>query len=324
MVKKSKQIQLGGINIKNSKIKIIGVVLAALLVCSFIITYSSSLNLPFDVPAWSDLFAQAGLTDNSVISHSPLSIHFIDVGQGDCILIKTQHASALVDAGERGRGEEVVQYLRNQNIEQLDYVFITHPDSDHIGGMPEVLENFKVSKFIMPAIKKEHMPTTKIFEKLLNTIRDRNIPAETAVLHEVFSLGDASLTVLGPISQTSKMNNMSIVLRVVLGENSFLLTGDAEAEEETEILKSGFMLKADVLKAGHHGSNSSSGGDFLKAVNPKTVIVSCGRDNSYGHPSPESLQRFSQIGAEVFRTDRHGSIIVASDGENISMEYEYE
>lgn len=296
--------------------------MAAILVCSFMITYSSSLNLPFDLPAWSDIFGQAGLIDNSPVSRSPMSIHFIDVGQGDCILIKTQHASALVDAGERGKGEKVVQYLRNQNIEQLDYVFITHPDSDHIGGMPEVLENFKVSKFIMPAIKKEDMPTTKIFEKLLKTIRDREIPAETATLHEVFSLGDASLTVLGPISQTSKMNNMSIVLRVVLGENSFLLTGDAETEEELEILKSGYLLKSDVLKAGHHGNKSSSGEDFLKSVSPKTVIVSCGRDNSYGHPSPESLRRFSQIGAEVFRTDRHGSIIVASDGEKISIDYE--
>ena len=286
------------------------------------ITYSPSLNLPFNLPSWSDIFAQSGLIDNSVISKAPISIHFIDVGQGDCILIKTEHASALVDAGERGKGEIVVQYLRNQNIEQLDYVFITHPDSDHIGGMPEVLESFKVSKFIMPAIKKEHMPTTKIFEKLLNTVRDREVAAETAVPQETFNLGDATLTVLGPISSTSKTNNMSIVLRVVLGKNSFLLTGDAETEEESDIMKADYLLKSDVLKAGHHGSKSSSGNDFLRAVSPKIIIVSCGRDNSYGHPSSESLQRFSQIGADVFRTDRHGSIVVASDGEKISIDYE--
>ena len=285
------------------------------------ITYSPSLNLPFELPSWSDIFVQAGLTDNSTISRSPISVHFIDVGQGDCILIKTQHASALVDAGDRGKGEAVVQYLRNQNIEKLDYVFITHPDSDHIGGMPEVLENFKVSKFIMPAIKKENMPTTKIFEKLLNTIRNKQIDAETAVPQDVFNLGDATLTVLAPISSTSKLNNMSIVLRVVMGKNSFLLTGDAEIEEEMDMIKSGYPLQSDVLKAGHHGSKNSSGKDFLRAVSPKTVIVSCGRDNSYGHPSTEALERFSQVGAEVFRTDRHGSIVIGSDGENISIDY---
>lgn len=286
------------------------------------ITYSPSLNLPFELPSWSDIFVQAGLTDNSTISRSPISVHFIDVGQGDCILIKTQHASALVDAGDRGKGEAVVQYLRNQNIEKLDYVFITHPDSDHIGGMPEVLENFKVSKFIMPAIKKENMPTTKIFEKLLNTIRNKQIDAETAVPQDVFNLGDATLTVLAPISSTSKLNNMSIVLRVVMGKNSFLLTGDAEIEEEMDMIKSGYPLQSDVLKAGHHGSKNSSGKDFLRAVSPKTVIVSCGRDNSYGHPSTEALERFSQVGAEVFRTDRHGSIVIGSDGENISIDYD--
>ncbi|NLX93247.1 MAG: MBL fold metallo-hydrolase [Clostridiales bacterium] len=286
------------------------------------ITYSPSLNLPFELPSWSDIFVQAGLTDNSTISRSPISVHFIDVGQGDCILIKTLHASALVDAGDRGKGEAVVQYLRNQNIEKLDYVFITHPDSDHIGGMPEVLENFKVSKFIMPAIKKENMPTTKIFEKLLNTIRNKQIDAETAVPQDVFNLGDATLTVLAPISSTSKLNNMSIVLRVVMGKNSFLLTGDAEIEEEMDMIKSGYPLQSDVLKAGHHGSKNSSGKDFLRAVRPKTVIVSCGRDNSYGHPSTEALERFSQVGAEVFRTDRHGSIVIGSDGENISIDYD--
>lgn len=286
------------------------------------ITYSPSLNLPFELPSWSDIFGQAGLTDNSTISRSPISVHFIDVGQGDCILIKTENECALVDAGERGKGEAVVQYLRNQNIEKIDYVFITHPDSDHIGGMPEVLENFKVSKFIMPAIKKENMPTTKIFEKLLNTIRDKKIDAETAVALEVFNLGEATLTVLGPISSTSKLNNMSIVIRVVMGKNSFLLTGDAEIEEETAMIKSGCLLQSDVLKAGHHGSKNSSGKDFLDAVSPKTVIISCGRDNSYGHPSTEALERFSQIGAEVFRTDRHGSVVIGSDGENISIDYD--
>ena len=302
--------------------KIIVAVLTAILVCSFFITYSPSLHLPFDLPAWSDIFDQVGLIDNSVISRSPISVHFIDVGQGDCILLKTENECALVDAGERGKGEIVIQYLRNQNIEKLDYVFITHPDSDHIGGMPEVLENFKVSKFIMPALAKENIPTTKIFEKLLNTIYERGITAETTVPQEVFSLGDASLTVLGPVSSSSLMNNMSIVLRVVMGENAFLLTGDAETEEEMEILKSGCLLQSDVLKAGHHGSKNSSGIDFLKAVSPKMVIVSCGKENSYGHPNTQALQRFSQIGAVVFRTDRQGSIIVGSDGKNITIDYD--
>ena len=302
----------------------IAAISAAVIILTLFVSFAPKLNIGTKIPTWPDLFTSAGLRDNSAINKLPLSVHFINVGQGDCILIKTDKGNALIDAGDTENSETITRYLHNHNVENLMYVFVTHPDSDHIGSMPDIIENFNVSEIIMPDIKIENLPTTKIYEKLLRTINNLGIETQTAINSDVYNLGDITITVLGPVSQDNEMNNMSLVLRVVYGSNSVLLTGDAEIEEENEILASGSTLKSDVLKAGHHGSKYSSGSDFLNAVMPRTVVISCGRDNSFGHPNVETLDRFIMIGAEILRSDFYGDIVVGSDGQNLTFDYNLE
>ena len=310
---------------RNKKyIKVAIVAVAALVILSAAVFIIPAINPDAGIPSWSELFKNAGLRENSDKANAELSVHFIDVGQGDCIFIKTENGNALIDSGDIGNSDKIIRYLRNFNADKLDYVFITHPDSDHIGSMPEVIQSLEVTNIIMPDIESQYLPTTKIFEKLLNSISTKHINTSTAKVQDTFRLGAVTITVVGPITRDSEMKNISLVLLVVHGDNSFLLTGDAEIEEENEIISSGINIEADVLKAGHHGSKSSSGLKFLRMVKPKSVIISCGRDNSFGHPSIETLDRFSQLDAEILRTDFLGTITVTSDGTQLKYYFEKE
>jgi len=294
----------------------------AVFLCLFI-SIAPSLNLPFNVPTWSELFSETGLRSNSDAKDQPFSVHFIDVGQGDCIFIKAKNGNILIDAGKPGNSETIIRYLRNYNVSKLDYVIITHPDSDHIGSMPEVIDAFDVSNIIMSRIKKENLPTTKLFEKLLLTIKASNAKVYAANSGDKYVLGDTTMTVLGPVTQDAELNNMSVVVRIVFGKTSFLMTGDAEFKEENGIIqKYDTLLKSDVLKAGHHGSKSSSSAAFLNKVMPQVVIISCGKNNPYGHPNIEALDRFSAIGAEVYRTDKVGTIVIGSNGTTLTTYFE--
>lgn len=293
--------------------------IAIIMGCIFI-TAAPKLDLSFNVPSWSDLFSKAGLRNNTEANKQPLSVHFIDVGQGDCILIVTAEGNMLIDAGEPGESETVIRYLRNLNVSKLDYIIVTHPDSDHIGGMADVIETFEVANIIMPNIENQNYPTTTVFEKLLISINNKSgLVVLPATAGEIFNLSDATVTILGPVNPSQEMNNMSTVIRVELGSTSFLFAGDAEIDEENDILNNFSGIKSDVLKAGHHGSRNSSGDDFLNAVLPEKVIISCGRDNSFNHPNTEALDRFNNINAEVIRTDQYGTIVIGSDGENLTV-----
>ena len=302
--------------VKNNVILIVTAVLI-LLSISLIITYGSQLFPELGIPTWDDIFAAAGLKGDNSIPDDCLSVHFIDVGQGDCILIKTQQGSALIDAGDTHSKDSVLRYLYNQNIKDLQYIFVTHPGSDHIGSMPEVLNSFPVSKIVMSDIRKEDLPTTRIYEKLLNTIYEKKIKAAKGKPGDVFELGDVKISVIAPLIQTNDLNNMSLVLRISYGNNTFLLTGDAEFKSENDILKSNVELKSDVLKAGHHGSKSSCSDKFLKKVEPDFAVISCGRGNSFGHPTKETMDRLTAAGAKILRTDFNGSIVFVSDGNNL-------
>jgi beta-lactamase superfamily II metal-dependent hydrolase len=286
------------------------------------ISIAPKLNLPVSIPSWSDIFSETGLRNISSTKDQPFTVHFIDVGQGDCIFIKTQKDNILIDAGERGNSETVIRYLHNLNVSKLDYVIVTHPDSDHIGSMPEVIDAFDVSNIIMSRIKKENLPTTKIFEKLLVTIKASNAKVYAANSGDQYTLGNTAITILGPVSQSDELNNMSVVIRIVYGKTSFILTGDAEFKEENDIIRKYGTLKSDVLKAGHHGSRSSSSAEFLNRVKPQIVVISCGKDNPYGHPNIEALDRFSAIGANVYRTDKLGTIVIGSNGEKLTTYWE--
>lgn len=246
-----------------------------------------------------------------------LEVHLIDIGQGDSILIKSDGENMLIDAGTRSSSETVVNYLIEQGVKDLKYVVGTHPHEDHIGGLIAVLDNFNVENIMLPNV----LNSTRIFEDLLDTIEKEGLKIEKPVPLNTIALGNAELTVLAPNSYKYKLvNDYSIVLKLEHGDNSFLFTGDAEKTSEKEMLEAHkSILKADVLKAGHHGSYTSSSNEFLDAVNPEYAIMSLASENTYGHPHKSTLENFDKRGLKVYRTDVDGSIVIKSDGENIEF-----
>lgn len=307
-----------GKTIDKKKLQIIVAVIIVL--GALFITVAPKLGIP--IMTWDEIFASADLNNSSEASKQPFSVHYIDVGQGDSILIKSDDKAVLIDAGERGNAEAITSYLKQQNVTKLDYVIATHPHSDHIGSMAEVLSSFPVSNIIMPKLSKSNTPTTKTYENLLKTIKSQNINLIAAVPGEKYQIGKAEMTVLAPLTDNDDLNNMSVVTRVVYGNNSFLFTGDAEVKSENRILESDAVLRSDVLKLGHHGSSTSSGDKFMNAVNPKLAVISCGKDNDYGHPHKETLELLKERKISYLRTDEAGSIVVGSDGTKLTVSTE--
>lgn len=240
-----------------------------------------------------------------------LQVHFIDVGQGDSILAESDGHFMLVDAGENDQADTVVRYLKQAGVTSLDYVIGTHPHSDHIGGLDKVIDEFTVGKIILPPV--EH--TSRTFEDVLNAISNKGLKITKPVPGDSYSLGDASFTVVAPVSDYGNdLNNWSVGIRLTYGSNSFLMCGDAESRAEADMLGSGELLSADVLKAGHHGSSTSTSDAFLKKVSPSYVVIQCGKDNSYGHPHKETMEKLKKAGCQVFSTDEDGTAVASSDG----------
>ena len=256
------------------------------------------------------------LFDPSPAPTEGLAVHFIDVGQGDCELVEAQGHFLLIDGGERGSEEKVVKYLRKQGVERLDYVVSTHPHSDHMGGLAYgVLAAFPVGTVIAPRFSPENTPDTQTYEKFLDAVTDlvaNGTKAKYARPGDVYPLGEASFTILGPLKEDGKnYNNDSVIVRVEYQDRAALFMGDAEKSVETALLKEyGAGLRADLLKAGHHGSKTSSNEDFLYIVRPEELVISCGVGNSYGHPHPEVLERCKAMGIRVHRTDIEGNIVI--------------
>ena len=245
-----------------------------------------------------------------------LTVNYIDVGQGDSILITTpDDENMLIDAGEGpGRSGAVMSYLSQNGVDEIDTVIATHPHSDHISAMDEVLNSTDVSHFYMPDVTN----TTADFENMLDALED--VPdVQPVKCGYDFTVGDyVSCRVLAPSSDSYQdLNNYSVVVKLTYGDTDFLFTGDAEDISEEEMLAGGQDLSADVLKCGHHGSSSSTTAAFVEAVDPEYAVISCGKNNSYGHPDSQTLSTLGSYGVTVLRTDEQGTITIESDGENI-------
>ena len=246
-------------------------------------------------------------------------VHFIDVGQGDSIYIKTPMQDILIDGGEREQGEKVVEYLKDQNVDDLELVIGTHPHSDHIGGLITVLKEIPVKEVMDPGL----VHTSKTFEDYLRLIDQKDIvfTLDRAGIKREYEDG-TRLEIFSPADpDADDLNNASIVSKLTYGDISFLFTGDAEKKSENEMLKSGYKLKSTVLKAGHHGSSTSTSDDFLKAAAPEAVVIMCGADNSYGHPHKEILEKLEQASIDIYRTDLLGTIIVETNGTDYHVRY---
>ncbi|MCL2494353.1 MAG: MBL fold metallo-hydrolase [Oscillospiraceae bacterium] len=256
------------------------------------------------------------LFDPSPAPGGGLVVHFIDVGQGDCALIEAGGRFMLIDGGERGSEGKVIKYLRRRGVERLDYAVATHPHSDHMGGLAYgVLEAFPVGTVIAPRFSPENTPTTQTYEKFLDAVGKliaQGTAAKYARPGDVYALGEARFTILGPLKEDGRnYNNDSVIVRVEWQGKAALFMGDAEKTVENALVKEyGEALRSDLLKAGHHGSKTSSNDNFLFMARPKDAVISCGVGNSYGHPSAEVLERCKSYGIAVHRTDIEGTVVI--------------
>lgn len=244
-----------------------------------------------------------------------LSVHFIDVGQADCALLECGGKYMLIDGGNVEDSSLVISYLQKQGVEELEAVVCSHAHEDHVGGLPGVLAVFPTKAVYAPT----RTYSSKCFDDFVYYTDQQDLTITIPKPGDTLSLGSATATVLGPVESYAETNNTSIVLMVQFGENKFLFTGDMEVEAENNMLDAGANVKADVLKVGHHGSNTSTGYRFLYEVDPAYAVISCGQDNSYGHPHDEPMSRLRDADVTIYRTDKMGTVIARSDGKNISF-----
>ena len=252
---------------------------------------------------------------STVTTSTNLSIHVLDVAQADSILIITPNQKTLlIDAGEATHGEAVVKYLKGKGVNRIDILVGTHPHSDHIGGLPEVIRQLEIGDFYMPA----KLHTTATFEKVLLAAENKGLMINSAKKGIEIQLDDdIKVQFLSPITNKyDDLNNWSAVIRLQYKDKVFLFTGDAEALLEKELLQNNnaSFLKANYLKVPHHGSSSSSSNDFLDVVDPEVAVISVGKDNTYGHPTKEVVNRYEKRDISLYRTDLQGTIIIESDG----------
>lgn len=305
--------QLGIDLTTQQRIKLILLVIALFCVGVVCLLHFTGI-VPFE-----NISVMLGLSDKPA-TRSDLEVHFIDVGQGDCTLIMSQGEVMVIDSGDRDETNRAQEYLREHGVKRIDYLIATHPHADHIGEMAEIIEGFEVENFIMPRIPDKYVPTSRTYEDMLLALQAKGLKA-TPASDSSFTLGCCEVqTFASPMDDSENMNNYSVVVKIVNGKNSFLITGDCEKAEEKELIAKGFDLSAKVLKVGHHGSSTSSSAAMLDEVDPDYAVISCGKDNSYGHPHDETVRRLSKYANEVYVTAARGDVVFISDGKGLSVE----
>lgn len=264
-------------------------------------------------------------TDITSKTERDLEVRYIDVGQGDSTLVLLPDGkNMLIDAGTNSGAKSLVKELKNSGIEKIDYLIATHPHEDHIGGMDNVINEFEIGKIYMPKVDSSQTPTTKTYEDVLDAVSDKGLKISRGKGGDRIIKGE-NLDVMFVAPNSSKysdLNSYSIAVKLEYGETSFLFMGDAEQDSEKEIIDSGYNIEANVLKCGHHGSNTATSKDFVEKVSPKYAVISCGKKNSYGHPHEETLDTLNEFGVKIYRTDTDGTVTVKSDGSKITINTE--
>lgn len=273
----------------------------------------------YDIPkSKTDVFKIFKSEETRVFRDSELTVCFVDVGQGDCSVIFLPDGKIMmIDGGDNGHENEVFSFLEKNSVDKIDYLIATHPHSDHIGTLPEVINEYEIGAFYMPQV----IHTSETFENMIDELNDKDMKINTAIGGKrIFENGDVYAEFVAPVSKEYEdLNNYSAVVRLVYKEKSFLFTGDMEILSEDEVLNEGYYINSDVLKVAHHASTTSSSDKFLKDVSPEYAVISCGVDNDYGHPHNKVLNRLKKYCNNIYRTDEMGTITMISDGERIEI-----
>ncbi len=253
---------------------------------------------------------------SQVPENSRFEVHYIDVGQADAALVECDGESMLIDGGNVADSSLIASYLKQEDIDSLDYVVCTHAHEDHVGGLSGALSVADADNVWAPETEAKSRAYTNFKKKALERVDEIEHPKPG----DVIKLGSSRAEVLGPVNEDKdNLNNTSIVLKITYGSTSFLFTGDAGRDEEADILKTGANLKSTVLKVGHHGSSTSTSYPFLREVMPQYAVISCEKGNSYGHPHKETLSRLNDAEVQIYRTDQNGTIVMTSDGNNVTV-----
>lgn len=285
-------------------------------------TGANDVRIGMDVKSGTAIISKAEKTPDPAQSTKPISgqlkVHFIDVGQADSILVQAPSGKTmLIDAGNNGDGNTVVNYLKSQGVGKVDVLVGTHPHEDHVGGLDTVINSFDIGSIYMPKVSS----TTKTFQDILMAVKNKGLKVITAAAGVTLDIGEGIKTeIIAPNSTDYKdLNDWSAVIKLTYGNTSFLFAGDSESVSEKEILNKSYDLKADVLKVAHHGSGSSTTAGFLENVKPKYAVIQVGKGNDYGHPHKPVMQRLQERGITVYRNDQNGTIIATSDGSTLEF-----
>ena len=271
------------------------------------------------VPVWKNVFNVCAVKEfSSCADDYPMSVHVLDVGKADCIFITCEGKNILIDAGETSIYKFVNEYLRKMNIKAIDQLILTHQHSDHVGAMSYIVDEFNIKSFMMPQLKDDMIPTFRSYERLLISLDNKGMKAERPEPGKSYDIGPMKIDIFAPLSQYDDMNNNSIVMKVTYKNKSFLFTGDAGKESERDIISAGFDVKADVLKVGHHGSKTATSQAFLNKIQPLYAVISVGEDRNK-LPKKETLERLKKNNIIIYRTDLDGTVIFATDGENLKV-----
>lgn len=262
-----------------------------------------------------------GKVTNPYIASESAYVHFIDVGQGSSTLIQYGTKGVLIDSGEADYSDKVIHYINSCGVDTLDYVIASHPHSDHIGGMTDIFDEFTVNEVIMPELSEINIPTTKLYENFLTYIDDNNIGVSFAQYGDTYTFEGFKIDIFGPVKQVKDLNSMSVICKVEINGTSFMFSGDAENQEMRLVAEYYPDLESDVMLVSHHGSNTALNEDYLGLISADTAVISCGKDNSYGHPHEEVLSYLRKENITVYSTAEDGTIVFECNADGYTRVY---
>ncbi len=299
------------------------------LILSFLIIVSSAIFTGCteeEANRWlNEIFGKLNyeISGDSIDGETTLKMHVIDVGQGDSILVQCGKCNVLIDCGENGMGETVLDYLHRAGVSHLDWIIGTHPHSDHIGGMDTVIKSkdLTIDHVMMPQTPKSMTPTTKTYTEVLAAVKKKKLKITRPVPGTEYDLDGVTMLVLSPQKGANypDLNDYSVMLKFTYKDVSILTGGDASKTIERQLITLDYDLSADIYKVSHHGGRDGNSQAFLNEVNPRYAAISVGDDNKYGHPKAQVLKMLKNMNCDVYRTDLDGNIIFESDGRNISL-----